>query len=376
MARYLTYTSPARGHLYPIVPTLLELRRRGHDVHVRTLAAEVAALQRLGIKAAPLPAAIEALPLDDWKADTPADGLEQVLRVIGERAEHELPDLQQAIDELDPDFLLVDMAATGAGILAEATGIPWADWVPFFQHVSPFGLSPDWIDSLNRRRDRLGLGAVGGPAELWRAPLTLYFTAAPFEPAPTELPPNFRLVGPGIWEPPAALPAWVGELADPLVLVTVSSEKQLDHSLIDTALQALESERLSVVASTVAHDPAQFRVPANARVERWLPHGPLLERAVCVICHGGMGITQKALAAGVPVCVVPFGRDQFEVADRVARSGSGTSLPATDLTAARLRDAVHRTIALRPAAQHTAADLARAGGAPAAVDALESLRTT
>ena len=25
MARYLAYTSPARGHLYPIVPTLLEL---------------------------------------------------------------------------------------------------------------------------------------------------------------------------------------------------------------------------------------------------------------------------------------------------------------------------------------------------------------
>lgn len=25
-----------------------------------------------------------------------------------------------------------------------------------------------------------------------------------------------------------------------------------------------------------------------------------------------MGVTQKALAAGVPVCVVPFGRDQPE----------------------------------------------------------------
>lgn len=37
MARYLTYTSPARGHLYPIVPTLLELHRRGHDVHVPEL---------------------------------------------------------------------------------------------------------------------------------------------------------------------------------------------------------------------------------------------------------------------------------------------------------------------------------------------------
>jgi hypothetical protein len=30
-----------------------------------------------------------------------------------------------------------------------------------------------------------------------------------------------------------------------------------------------------------------------------------------------LGTTQKALARGVPVCVVPHGRDQFEVARRV-----------------------------------------------------------
>ena len=35
MGRYLAYTSPARGHLYPIVDTLLELRSRGHDAAVR-----------------------------------------------------------------------------------------------------------------------------------------------------------------------------------------------------------------------------------------------------------------------------------------------------------------------------------------------------
>lgn len=36
-----------------------------------------------------------------------------------------------------------------------------------------------------------------------------------------------------------------------------------------------------------------------------------------MISHGGTGTTQKALAAGVPVCAVPFMRDQFEVARRV-----------------------------------------------------------
>ncbi len=371
MTRYLAYTSPARGHLYPIVPTLLELRDRGHDVHVRTLASEVGALRRLGLHATPLPEAIEGLPLDDWAAESPEAALGQVLRVIAERAGHETPDVRRAIDDVGPDVLLVDMAATGAGTVAEVSGLPWADWVPFFQHVSPFGLSQDWIDGLNQRRDDLGLAPVAGPADLWRAPLTLYFTAAPFVPA-ADLPPRFRLVGAGSWEPPAPLPAWATE-SGPLVLVTASSERQLDDVLIEVALEALADEPVTVVATSVAHDPARFRAPANARVERLLPHGPLLDRAVCVVCHGGMGITQKVLAAGVPVCVVPFGRDQFEVAERVLAVGAGTALPAAELTPDRLRDAVRSAMTLGDGARRVADGFARAGGAGAAAEAVEAL---
>ena len=35
MARILVYTSPAAGHLFPLVPGLLALGERGHDVHLR-----------------------------------------------------------------------------------------------------------------------------------------------------------------------------------------------------------------------------------------------------------------------------------------------------------------------------------------------------
>src|SRR5687767_6770792 len=38
MARVLAYTSPARGHLFPLTPILDELRERGHEVALRTLA--------------------------------------------------------------------------------------------------------------------------------------------------------------------------------------------------------------------------------------------------------------------------------------------------------------------------------------------------
>jgi UDP:flavonoid glycosyltransferase YjiC (YdhE family) len=52
-------------------------------------------------------------------------------------------------------------------------------------------------------------------------------------------------------------------------------------------------------------------------VEQFVPHWPVLERAVCAVTHGGMGAAQKALASGVPVSAVPFVRDQLEVARRV-----------------------------------------------------------
>ena len=89
-----------------------------------------------------------------------------------------------------------------------------------------------------------------------------------------------------------------------------------------------------------------------------------------------MGITQKALAAGVPVCVVPFGRDQFEVAGRVVASGAGTAVFPDALDAATLRNAIHDAMKMRPGAERVAAGFARAGGSAAAADALEVLAGT
>jgi hypothetical protein len=43
-----------------------------------------------------------------------------------------------------------------------------------------------------------------------------------------------------------------------------------------------------------------------------------------------MGATQKALAHGVPVCAVPFGRDQLEVARRVEVAAAGGPSAAAD----------------------------------------------
>src|SRR2546423_1435964 len=155
-----------------------------------------------------------------------------------------------------------------------------------------------------------------------RPPRLLYLTAEPFEYPRSDWPPNVRLVGPCAWDPPAEPPAWLPDVRRPLVLVTTSSEFQDDGQLVRTALEALASEDVEVVATLPAMDVAGFEAPANARVLPFVAHGPLLDRAACAITHGGMGATQKALARGVPVCAVPFARDQLEVARRGGGRGA------------------------------------------------------
>ncbi len=109
------------------------------------------------------------------------------------------------------------------------------------------------------------------------------------------------------------------------------------------------------------------------RIERWLPHLPIMQRAAAVVCHGGMGITQKALATGVPVCVVPFGRDQFEVAKLVRLSGCGTVVMPDQLNPGNLTRAVRDAMTMRAGAERVAAGFRKAGGSAAAAEVVERL---
>ena len=157
------------------------------------------------------------------------------------------------------------------------------------------------------------------------------------------------------------------------MLDTCSTLFQNYRKLAEVACRAFAGEPVDVVITTGEIDPASLTAPANVRVERFVPHSPVLDRAACVVCHAGMGITQKALAHGVPVVAVPFGRDQPEVSRRVEVARAGVRLPARKLGPERLRESVRRAMELRPGAQRMAAAFASAGGARAAAAVLEGI---
>lgn len=405
MSRFLFYTAPGSGHVYPLIPTLHELRRRGHEAVVCAEEPLLETLRKQGFTALPIHKEIERREDDTWKARTPIGALRRSVAMYVDRARHEVTDVQAAMAEVRPDVIALDNNCWGAAAAAAASGLPWAQLATFLlplttRDAPPFGLglkpAAGWpgrlrdevlrqgaiplfdiaLPPVNRLRRGLGLPKVKHVPDLYMtAPLVLSYTAEPLEYPRTELPPSVRFVGPSSWDPAQKEdePEWLARIERPIVLVTVSTVFQDDAKLIQVALDALADEPYDVVVTTASIDPARFRAPANAHLFRFVPHSQVLRKAAAVVCHGGMGITQKSLLAGVPVCIVPFGRDQLEVARRVELAGAGTRLLAGRLNAARLRAAVREAVVKKPEAERVAARLLGAGGAEAAATELEKL---
>lgn len=401
MSTVLAYTSPAIGHLFPLVPLLRELVARGHAVHVRTLPAYADQLAALGLSPSPIDPAIDDVLVPDAGAKNARQALELGVKNFCARAEYDGPDLRRALEEVDPDVVITDINTWGAACAAEAWGGPWIGFSPYTPPITsrntpPFGpgLAPmrgplgrlrdavarplvvgaaqrimrPWINDL---RAGYGLPPVRSSDDFFRRPdRILVTTAEPFEYPHPDWEPQLRMIGATAWEPETEAPAWLAEIEGPVVLVTTSSEYQADEALVSTALEALADEPYTVVA-TMPAGLKETRVPGNARLEEFVPHGPVLDRAVVAVTHGGMGATQKALARGIPVCVVPFGRDQLEVAARVVASDSGTRLSPRRLSSPSLRTKVREAITKTAGAQRVAEGYVAAGGAAAGADVVE-----
>ncbi|MDT5310673.1 MAG: hypothetical protein QOE48_6397 [Mycobacterium sp.] len=403
MATILAYTSPALGHLFPFSALLQEMSNRGHDIHLRTLSTGIQMGRDLGFTTDAIDPRIEALAHDDWKASNPRAALKMAVDMFCRRAAYEVSDVTDAITATRPDALLVDINTWGAMSAADARDIPWACFSPYTpplqsQGLPPFGLGLAPLHGMlgrvrdaalrpivmgmiertvlppgNRIRASAGAPPVASADEFMRRPpLMLVASGKPFEYPQTEWGDAIQMIGPCMHEPAMdAVPDWLQAIDRPIVLVTTSSQEQADSKLVVAAMAALADEPVHVVATLPAGLPRDVIPTPDATVLEFVPHGPVLDRAVCAVTHGGMGATQKALARGVPVCVVPFGRDQFEVARRVEVAQCGTRLPAKRLTARRLSSAIRQAMTMSDGARRVAAGFAATGGVARGVDLFE-----
>lgn len=402
MAVILAYGSPALGHLFPLGALLRELGERGHQVHLRTLAGGVSAMRAAGVHTEAVDPRIEAITGRDWLAPNALGVLRATIDVLCRRAVIEVEDLRSVLARVRPDAVIVDANCWGAVSAAEASGVPWLVFSPFTPYLrsraappfgpglrplpGPIGMVRDasmrpfvsWlfdrriVPRVNDLRAGLDVPPVTSVDGLMRrAPLLLAVGGEPFEyPHPDWR--DVHFIGACEFEPaPAVVPDSIAAIDRPIVLVSTSSLAQADAKLGRIALQALADEPVHVVATFPAGVPPGLPRNPNATVCRFLNHGAVLDRAVCAVTHGGMGTTVKALDRGVPVCAVPFARDQAEVARRVQVARCGTRLPAKRLTAARLRAAVREAMTMTEGARRVAAGFAATGGVARGADLIE-----
>ena len=350
-------TSEGGGDIQPLLPLAAGLLARGHRVSALGDAGVPPRMGPLGIETTvPAP----ELSLGEVYAAAAREDVHLPPEERGERvrerlfrwAERLAPAIEAAIDSQRPDVLIGSQFTSGPiRLAAERRGLPWVGV------NSTFYLGPD-----PPRPPEVDFGPRFAPVlrdffapNLNRATLVLHASDREFDFGFDRLPPHHRYTGPLFWDPPDEPPAYLEEAGDPWALVSLSSHTQDDLPIARAALAALAGLRVRTLLTAGAHADGDLGpLPPNARVERYAPHGAVLERAALMVGHAGHGSVMRALWHGVPMVLVPWGRDQGGVAARAEHLGVAAVVPRAELTAEALEAAARRVLGDRPLAERLA----------------------
>jgi UDP:flavonoid glycosyltransferase YjiC (YdhE family) len=207
-----------------------------------------------------------------------------------------------------------------------------------------------------------------------------------FDYSRSDLPPQVHFIGPLLSPPPSEFtpPAWWDELAGSKLVIHVTQGTVTTNpaELLMPTLQAMEHEDVLVVATTggAAIDTLKLTpLPANARIEPFIPHAHLLPHVDVMITNGGYNGVQMALANGVPLVVAGQTEEKPEIAARVEWAKVGINLRTRTPSPDQIKDAVKTLLAnssYRTRIKHLQAKMQQYNAPAIAVTLLEQLATT
>jgi UDP:flavonoid glycosyltransferase YjiC (YdhE family) len=360
-------TNPALGHVLPLLPLALAARDAGHDVLVLGGTSIRDAVERVGLRhvaAGPpdLPSVLARVP---ERAGLSGRRL-AAATWKGAFAGILAPALADATLELardwPPDLVIHEDSEQGSWIAAERLGVPHLAFQATAWRGTGLRLS---AEPLNALRARLRLPA--DPAlERWHRhgylgtrPRVLHNPDDP--PPPTTVP--VRPVA--LDDVQRGVPSWVDAKPDGRrrVVVTLGTMLPGRTDAVAGILDGLAGLDIEVVATVGPElDPSELgdRGP-DVHVERWIPMSRVLATADALVFHAGSGTMLAALAAGVPLVLLPVAADQPENADRCVAAGVGVALPPDarePADVARAAQTVLEDAAYRDAARRVAAEIA------------------
>jgi UDP:flavonoid glycosyltransferase YjiC (YdhE family) len=342
----LVVSVPASGHLNPLLPLVDAFLAQGDRVVVATGSDPGGAVARSGAEF--WPAGHGEM---DWFATVqsrvrgfPGDGLAPerinyyfVPRLFADIAAIDMIDDVLACGrQLGPDLVLFETYAFAGPLAAVLLGVPGVHHLigPMLPHavleLANDALSPLWRSF---GRDAPGYGGVYSGITIELSPPSLQALQIPS--------------GERLELRPAPLPEREATASSPpLVYVTLGTFFGGNLDVFRTVLAGLAAEALEVVVTVGAdQDPAALApLPANARVEPFIPQADLLPRCSAVVHHGGSGTMFGSLAHGVPQVVIPQGADNFINGGLLAAAGAGKVLEPGEVTPERVRDALRSVL--------------------------------
>jgi MGT family glycosyltransferase len=198
----------------------------------------------------------------------------------------------------------------------------------------------------------------------------LYLEPCPpsLQPPDTDEVPCERPIRPGS-APPCSeenAPDWLEHLGGPVVYITLGTVPYFaaDVEFFRAAIAAACEQDLEVVVTVgPAGDQAVLDPqPESVHVERYLPQAQVLPYCGVVVSNGGSGSMLGALAAGVPLVIVPNSSpSQLRNAQAVAASGTGRALDRADVTVDRLSSVLRSVLqdgSYQMAARRVASEIA------------------
>ena len=405
--KILIASTPATGHLNPLLAITRILLAEGHEIAFLTGTAFRARIESSGAKFFSLPAGADfdlreiLSVVPELKSIPP--GLEW-MRVACERifvdaipAQHQ--GLRQALQKFSADVIVGDDMLFGVlpmllgarskrppVVLCGTSFLHWerVDGAPNFLGLPPATtaeqraeytvISQEYDEAvdqpvilrLNQALKALGVGPVSVPlfnsvVELADAYLQLSVPSFEF---PREIPPSVHFVGtPPIIPGQVPLPPWAHELDGSRKVVLVTQGTVANHNfdlLVAPTLAALANESDILVVATAGGRPVDAipgQVPSNARLASFLPFEWLLPRVDVLVTNGGYGSVNQAMSFGIPLVTAGLTEDKADVNARVAWSGVGLNLATNEPTREALREAV-RTVLDRPAYRLRASQMA------------------
>ncbi|MEB3030887.1 glycosyltransferase [[Mycobacterium] nativiensis] len=372
--RVVVVAGPDPGHAFPAIALCRRFAAAGDTPTLLTGVQWLSTARAAGVDAA------ELLGLDPTPEDDDGDDGAKIHHRAARMAVQNLDQLRA----LAPDLVVSDVITACGGMAAELLAVPWVELSPHPLYLPSKGLPPigsglapgtgirgrlrdSVMRSLTARSVRAGTrqreaarAGIGLPP-LDPGPLRRLIATLPALEVPRpDWPAEAVVVGPLHFEPTEqALTVPPG--SGPVVVVAPSTASTGAAGLAELALEHLVPGAGLPVGARVAVsrlggaslDLPSWAVAGLGRQDELLTHADL------VICGGGHGMVAKSLLAGLPLVVVPGGGDQWEIANRVVRQGSGRLIrPVTGPALAEAVGAVLASPSYRDAARRAAAGAA------------------